>query len=438
MGLDYAPIMDLQPSERNVVTAMIPDSPMISENDWNQIQQYYQRNAPDSLQTNALPIVDTLKQFESISWHQPGKAIPQITLAQYQKNKKGKDIFWIADRSANLFKISKTLEAEDSVQIGSPASAIRHFGDSILILKMGIMDPNDQAKGSLVYLNTEDNSITNVLDSLRRPVYFDRGDFNRDGLIDYVICEFGNYTGGLTVFQNLGNSKFKRHAINKLPGSRKVAVKDFNNDGLPDIMALITQANEQLTLFTNAGNFNFRITTLLRFPPVYGSSYFELADFNQDGKDDIIYSNGDNADYSSILKPYHGIRIYLNEGFNQFKESFFFPMNGASQTLTNDYDDDGDLDIAIISFFPDLKKYPQYGFMYLENNGDLTFHSFTTMLAASGRWMTASCEDIDGDQDVDIILAALNFDKGVTNALAIKWKEKPTSLLILKNKSKKN
>ena len=39
---------------------------------------------------------------------------------------------------------------------------------------------------------------------------------------------------------------------------------------------------------------------LLRFQPVYGSSYFEFADFNKDGHKDILYTCGDNADFSPM------------------------------------------------------------------------------------------------------------------------------------------
>ena len=69
-----------------------------------------------------------------------------------------------------------------------------------------------------------------------------------------------------------------------------------------DILALMSQGDEKIILLLNQGDFNFRINTILSFPPVYGSSYFDVADFNHDGKFDILYTNGDNADYSMILK----------------------------------------------------------------------------------------------------------------------------------------
>ena len=51
-----------------------------------------------------------------------------------------------------------------------------------------------------------------------------------------------------------------------------------------------------------------------KFSPIMGTSYFELQDLNGDGALDLLVSNGDNWDYSSVPKPYHGFRIYENKG----------------------------------------------------------------------------------------------------------------------------
>ena len=171
------------------------------------------------------------------------------------------------------------------------------------------------------------------------------------------------------------------------------------------------------------------------FPPVYGSSYIDVLDFNGDGHFDLLYTNGDNADYSMILKPYHGVRIFQNDGRNDFTETFFYPMHGASQARAADFDNDGDLDIAAISFFPDFNKHPENGFVYLENE-DGHFSPFITPLASSGRWITMEIGDFDGDTDIDILLGALNFGDGVPKALRKRWAADPTSLLLLSNSLK--
>ena len=166
---------------------------------------------------------------------------------------------------------------------------------------------------------------------------------------------------------------FTKHILRALPGAVKTEVYDFNNDGKPDIMALMAQGDEGMFIFYNEGKGNFREERILTLSSSYGSNYFELADFNGDGFLDILASNGDNGDYPPILKAYHGIRIYLNNGKNKFSEKLFLPVHGVGKVIARDFDADGDLDLASISYFPDYKKTPEESFIYWSNNGDLEF-----------------------------------------------------------------
>src|SRR4029077_15370304 len=141
--------------------------------------------------------------------------------------------------------------------------------------------------------------------------------------------------------------------------------------GLPDIWALFAQGDERIILYTNKGDGRFEEKNILSFPAVYGSTYFELDDFNGDGLPDILYTCGDNADFSPVLKPYHGVYIFMNDGNNNFKQKYFFPMYGCFKAIARDFDKDGDLDIAAISFFADYNNHPEESFVYLENKGGM-------------------------------------------------------------------
>jgi hypothetical protein len=256
-------------------------------------------------------------------------------------------------------------------------------------------------------------------------------DLDRDGDLDYIVSAFGNYTGSLLAFENRGKS-FVRHVIQNTPGARRVIIKDFNKDDLPDFAVLLTQGDEQIVMYKNEGAFKFDGEVWLRFPPVYGSSYFDLIDMNKDGSLDVVYSNGDNADYSPVFKPYHGVRIFKNNGHDRFEESWFYPMYGASKVMCSDFDGDQDIDLAAISFFPDFAKHPEHGFLYFENTPD-GFVSYTTSIARAGRWLVMEVADIDKDHDDDIILGALNFPTAVPHDLAQEWQHKKVSLLLLRN-----
>jgi hypothetical protein len=236
-------------------------------------------------------------------------------------------------------------------------------------------------------------------------------------------------------FQSRPDGRFNKYILQNLPGARKVIVKDMDGNGTLDILALMAQGDERIIAFYNRGNFQFRMATLLRFDAVYGSSYFEIADFNNDGKFDILHTSGDNADYSPVLKPYHGLRIFLNTGSNQFKEHWFYPMHGASQARTGDFDSDGDLDIAAISFFPDFQTRPDQGFIYFENASG-GFVPQVTELGGKGRWITMEMSDIDDDGDLDLILGSLAFPTQIPDKVLSEWGREKYDLLLLRNNLK--
>lgn len=167
----------------------------------------------------------------------------------------------------------------------------------------------------------------------------------------------------------------------------------------------MAQAYERVSVFYNKGNDVFEEERVIEFPPVYGVSYFELTDINNDGYDDILVSYGDNWDLSAIDKPYHGFRIYLNNCKNKFSESYFFPMYGCSKVMTGDFDNDGDLDIVAISFYAQLKN-PSHSFVYLQNNGNMNFTKSYFPEAKDGKWLTMEVVDFNKDGLLDILLGA--------------------------------
>jgi hypothetical protein len=406
MGLNTEHLWTLSAEDIPIVVSVIPPRPMVSEEEWKSITEYFIRNAPDSIKKNEISVTDPVDQFSASVVGNLKKGFITALTFDSVENK-----IYVGNRWAKLYTLDPQFRLLDSVQLKSPPSHIS-LADSnqLLISLMGIMDPNDQAKGELISLTiNSEKKPTIIQDSLQRPVYFDRSDLNNDGRVDYLVCAFGNFRGALLGLEETSEGKYKRHIINPMPGARKVIAQDFNHDGLVDIIALMTQGDERLILYTNRGNFNFDEKILIRFPPVYGSNYFEITDFNKDGFFDILLTNGDNADYSAILKPYHAVRIFTNDRSGNFAESWSFAMPGASQAAARDFDNDGDLDIAAISFFPDFGKHPEQGFIYFKNNGSNNFTPQITPLAASGRWLVMESADIDNDSDLDILLGAANF-----------------------------
>lgn len=429
MGLDMSKASAATATEMKEILTAIPPEPLLSNHEWNSIQKFYLANAPDSLPTSENLPIPPAELFTAELITLP---IPKNSLLTMVRTHPVSSAYFIGTREGKVYQLNSDLNITDIFDLQSAPSDIFFSKDGrIVVTCMGMMDPNDERAGTIVEISRSGRAEV-LIDSLKRPVSLETSDLDRDGEPDLLVAEFGNYTGGLQAWSK-NHTTYTRHLIHNFPGTRKTIVRDFNQDGLPDILALITQGDEKIALFTNRGDFRFSYQILLRFPPVYGSSYFELADFNGDGHEDILYTNGDNADYSPILKPYHGVRIFLNDGKNHFSESWFHPMHGASMARAHDFDQDGDLDIAAISFFPDFQHAPQQSFLYFRND-DGDFTAFETPAAASSRWITMEIADLDNDNDTDIILGALNFPTGVPDSLYEQWTRKPTSLLVLKNR----
>ncbi|MEP7253613.1 MAG: VCBS repeat-containing protein, partial [Ginsengibacter sp.] len=336
------------------------------------------------------------------------------------------------------FVLNQQLEVIDSIANKGPIVNFDREGANLLGCNIGIMNPNNGHHGSAILFHTgSDGKLieesTPLFDSLQRPVQVTAADLNKDGKTDYLVCEFGFLTGALSWMENKGD-KYVRHVLRPLPGAIKAYVNDYNHDGLPDIVVLFAQGDESIILFTNTGNGNFKQEKLLSFPAAYGSSYFELDDFNDDGYPDILYTCGDNADYSTVLKPYHGVYIFMNDKTNHFVQKYFYPIHGCYKAMARDFDGDGDLDIAAISFFADYTHQPQEGFVYFKNIGDLHFTPLNVPGTEVGRWLTMDVGDMDGDGKIDIALG--NFSIGpILNRPKVEWQKAPPFIL-LKNITK--
>ncbi len=302
---------------------------------------------------------------------------------------------------------------------------------------VGQLQPADFPNGRVVKVNLIGKAATSDIETdLSRPVQTQAADFNKDGLTDYVICAQGGNKGDLLWMKQNADHTFTRNVIKAKAGSVQTLVGDFNNDGWPDVMVLYGIDNEGLFMYLNNQKGNFTEKTLLQFPPVYGSTSFQLADVNHDGKLDLIYTCGYNYRDSRILKPYHGLYIFTNTGNWNFKQSYFYPINGCTKAIAADFDGDGDLDIATSAYFADLKTQPAESFIYFEQDKNLHFKPHAVPVSKYGRWFSMDVGDFNGDGKPDIVLG--NYSKGLsTNDNLNPYQNEQISLIVLENHTKK-
>jgi len=423
-------------ADKSIGKDFYPQKPIITFNEWQNILDYYEASSPDSLpsQKRKNSINVSLPLFRVIipekSYDDPATCFVKISENFINR-------FFISDAiKQSIYFFNEKLQLTDSLQNSGPVVDMDFQKKSILACNIGVLNPNNGKFGKVerFFLNAKgkyQKDTTALIDGLQRPVQILSADLNNDGKDDYITCEFGFLTGALTWSENLGNNEFKKHVLRPFPGAIKVYLHDYNHDGLMDIWALFSQGEEGVFLFTNKGKGNFDQKQVLRFPPSYGSSSFELTDFDKDGFPDIVYTCGDNADYSTVLKPYHGVYIFLNNQQNTFDKKFFFPINGCYKSITEDFDGDGDPDIATISFFADYQKQPSEGFVYLENKGNFEFQPYSIPEAKAGRWLTMDAGDINADGKPDLILGSFSIGPVMMDPKT-DWKLAP-AFIILKN-----
>lgn len=408
-----------------------PESPVLTAAEWLQIRNYYLEMSPDTMDLRPTPIAG-----EAISWLRPvpllvGESVPAASLAAFSN-----DYIYYGDavnRTLYEFNPADSIAREFPLD-GAPSGITDSHGE-LQVLTMGNIHPNDLYKGKL-YQITQD-SVSVLIDSLARPVHVASADLNGNGLEDYVISGFGYLKGDLSWYEQLTDGSFRKHLLRALPGAIRTEITDLNGDGHLDILALMAQGDEGFFLYEGNGRGKFSERRLLSFHPSYGSSYFELADMNGDDRPDIVYTNGDNGDYAKpILKPYHGVHVFLQEDDLRFSKAAFVPVNGPFKAMVEDYNLDGYPDIACISYFPDYENTPEEGFLMLLNQGPdtLSFQARTHPAALYGKWLTADRADYDNDGDIDILLGnGPIMSLYVPDSLKLLWKKKPVTLLLLKN-----
>lgn len=423
-----------------------PSAPVLKPEDWQHILDYYTATSPDSLPAQRRPaaIRQGLALFKALSPMQTGNTPPTSCLIRIDTSTVPHTLLVGDVITKKITRWGADLRLLDSADCGGPVVDLEpdynhHQEGRMVACNIGVLNPTNGKFGKAQVIYTDGSGrmksdSSALFGNLARPVQITAADLNGDGRKDYLVCEFGYMTGALSWMENKGDSGFVRHVIRPVPGAIKAYIDDYNHDGLPDLWVLFAQAEEGIFLFTNKGKGEFSSEEVLRFPPVYGSSYFELDDFNKDGHPDIVYTCGDNADFSPVLKPYHGVYIFMNDGSNHFSQRYFFPINGCYKAIARDFDGDGDLDLATISFFADYRNQPEEGFVYLENKGNFEFQPYSMPVTQAGRWLTMDAGDLDGDGKIDIILGNFSVAPGFVKP-ATDWKKGPPFLL-LKNVGK--
>ncbi|HVR27177.1 MAG TPA: FG-GAP-like repeat-containing protein [Candidatus Polarisedimenticolia bacterium] len=222
------------------------------------------------------------------------------------------------------------------------------------------------------------------------------GDFNGDGIPDFVIGNCCDSTVGVTVFLSRPDGSMQTGVNYGAGGSLNyVAVADFNGDGKLDIAAA-DNGNGVVQIFNGLGDGTF--STGSTFATDITNSYPQgllAGDFNHDGHPDLAVEN-----YSQ------NVGILINDGTGGFLAPVNYSLSNYSyQGIgTADLKGDGNLDL-VIPFNNGS------AIAILLGNGDGTFQAETDLTVGLNPGSVAIA-DLNGDGKLD--LAATTSQYGST------------------------
>ena len=174
------------------------------------------------------------------------------------------------------------------------------------------------------------------------------GDFNRDGIKDLGIA---GDSSQLYTLLGVGNGSFlQQPTITLTPDTLAVDgtdidIADLNRDTIEDLVVAIPLNGSRTAVLLGRGDGTFAAPSILREPNLLVPQYQVIADFNRDGLLDLALAlaNGD----SGLME----IRLGNGDGTFRSPVRYFVPPSqssiGGGTLVTGDFNRDGRADIAL-------------------------------------------------------------------------------------------
>jgi hypothetical protein len=207
--------------------------------------------------------------------------------------------------------------------------------------------------------------------------YLATGDFNGDGNQDIVaLLPYPPGQGGFTYFAGKGDGTFQTPVTNLLPDSPAgLAAGDFNGDGKLDLAILFSLENgsstDSVTLYLGDGDGSFRTGATYAIGP--NASWLVVGDVNKDGKPDLVIANsGSSSELGNIT-----VLLGNGDGTfkvvpNKVPLNAAIAGDvGPPMMSLADFNQDGKLDLVVLTGGSNLAA----GVAVLLGNGDGTFQS---------------------------------------------------------------
>jgi tetratricopeptide (TPR) repeat protein len=308
--------------------------------------------------------------------------------------------------------IENTILPKVDAPVHAEAIDIDADGDlDVLIATMGVILPSTAHTGKVIILENDGNEQFTkhvIAENIQRVTDVQAGDLDGDGDLDLSVAQFGYTEGQVQWFENIGDWNFTPHQLINRSGAIHAPIVDIDNDGDLDIVTLLSQEWETVVMFVNNGSGSFMPEILHDVADAdFSSSGISVVDLDQDGDQDVLWTNGDafvSVDYRPL--PTHGLQWLENLGNRDFAYHRIGQMDGAYGPVAKDMDGDGDLDIVTVSEFAFWEKPDTPSIVWWEQGANM---SFTKRVIAKSPTHLVTCDvgDLNADGKPDIVVGGM-------------------------------
>jgi uncharacterized protein (TIGR03437 family) len=245
--------------------------------------------------------------------------------------------------------------------------------------------------------------------SAARPAYLAAFDFDGDGKLDIAATDTAD--GAVSILRGNGDGTFTKTALYAASENpQSLVITDVNGDGIPDIAVAWGNASilgpdngsGNTTILLGNGDGTFRAPTL--WPAGGQPTSPVIADFNEDGKPDLLVAH--NGGLSLSLVPGNG------DGTFAAPSTIALPTgvmtNGLASLATGDFNADGTPDIVVADYAG--------GVVVGLGKGDGTF-DFQPEIPVTGTPSALAVTDLDGDGAPDLVVASSGNAGAITTLL---------------------
>ncbi len=220
------------------------------------------------------------------------------------------------------------------------------------------------------------------------------GDYDNDGDLD--ICITGNWK--TRIYRNNDDHSFSDSGIPliDLSGSR-AAWADYDGDGDPDLL-LTGDTGGGMKAYIYKNNDGAFEEILLEITGL-GTGAIKWGDYDSDGDFDILIMGFDDYIEQRAF-------VYRNDGNNVFTNIYAgLPPVAMGSAAWGDFDNDGDLDIAITGKLAGCGSFTSAVY---ENVGNDFFNQVNNANLTAAERSFVCWGDYDNDTDLDLILTGIN------------------------------